>query len=113
MTKKYKVILVSGGFDPVHKGHIECIQNAKKLADKVWIGLNNDDWLRRKKGKPFMKEGERKFIMESLRDVDWAYVMYPKIHNDDTACDFIDAARKHYIQEYGEYALIDRIFSPF
>ena len=49
MAKKYKVILVSGGFDPVHKGHIECIQNAKKLADKVWIGLNNDDWLRRKK----------------------------------------------------------------
>ena len=103
MTKKYKVILVSGGFDPVHKGHIECIQNAKKLADKVWIGLNNDDWLRRKKGKPFMKESERKFIMENLKDVDWTYVMYPKIHNDDTACDFIDAARKHYIDEYGEW----------
>ena len=103
MAKKYKVILVSGGFDPVHKGHIECIQNAKKLADEVWIGLNNDDWLRRKKGKPFMKEDERKFIMENLKDVDWAYVMYPKIHNDDTAVDFIDAARKHYIQENGTW----------
>ena len=47
--KKYKVILISGGFDPVHKGHIECIQNAKELADEVWVGLNNDSWLRRKK----------------------------------------------------------------
>ena len=44
MSKKYKVILISGGFDPVHKGHIECIQNAKELADEVWIGLNNDTW---------------------------------------------------------------------
>ena len=35
--KKYKVILISGGFDPVHKGHIQCIQNAKKLADQIWI----------------------------------------------------------------------------
>ena len=66
MSKKYKVILISGGFDPVHKGHIECIQKAKKLAEEVWIGLNNDSWLRRKKDRYFMKEGERKFIMESL-----------------------------------------------
>jgi len=51
MSKKYKVILLSGGFDPVHKGHIECINKAKELADEVWIGLNNDNWLRRKKGK--------------------------------------------------------------
>ena len=78
--KKYKVILISGGFDPVHKGHIKCIQNAKKLADEVWIGLNNDSWLYRKKGKQFMKEDERKFIMENLKDVDYAYVMNPLKH---------------------------------
>ena len=41
--KKYKVILLSGGFDPVHKGHIECINKAKELADEVWIGLQNGD----------------------------------------------------------------------
>jgi len=99
MSKKYKVILISGGFDPVHKGHIECIQNAKKLADEVWIGLNNDSWLRRKKGKSFMKESERKFIMESLRDVYYAYVMNPLIHGDDTAIDFIDHAKRKYINE--------------
>ena len=55
----------------------------KKLVDEVWIGLNNDDWLRRKKGKSFMKEKERAFIMENLRDVDYVYIMNPLIHNDD------------------------------
>ena len=102
MAKKYKVILISGGFDPVHKGHIECIQNAKKLADEVWIGLNNDSWLHRKKGKQFMKEDERAFIMASLRDVDYVYVMNPLIHGDDTAIDFIDHARRKYINENGD-----------
>ena len=102
MAKKYKVILISGGFDPVHKGHIECIQNAKKLADEVWIGLNNDSWLHRKKGKSFMKENERAFIMESLRDVDYVYIMNPLIHGDDTAIDFIDHARRKYINENGD-----------
>lgn len=102
MAKKYKVILISGGFDPVHKGHIECIQNAKKLADEVWIGLNNDSWLHRKKGKSFMKEDERAFIMESLRDVDYVYIMNPLIHGDDTAIDFIDHARRKYINQNGD-----------
>ncbi len=102
MAKKYKVILISGGFVPVHKGQIECIQNAKKLADEVWIGLNNDSWLHRKKGKSFMKEDERAFIMESLRDVDYVYIMNPLIHGDDTAIDFIDHARRKYINENGD-----------
>ena len=102
MSKKYKVILISGGFDPVHKGHIECIQKAKKLAEEVWIGLNNDSWLRRKKDRYFMKEGERKFIMESLRDVDYVYVMNPLIHGDDTAIDFIDHARKKFVNQNGD-----------
>ena len=60
MSKKYKVILISGGFDPVHKDYIECIKKYQEVeSDEVWIGLNNDDWLRRKKGKSFMKEKER------------------------------------------------------
>ena len=50
MSKKYKVILINSGFDPIHKGHIQCIQN-KRLVDEVWMtGLSNDSWLRRKKG---------------------------------------------------------------
>ena len=99
MSKKYKVILLSGGFDPVHKGHIECINKAKELADKVWIGLNNDNWFRRKKGKSFMNEKERAFIMSNLKSVDWVYIMNPKQPSDDTAIDFIDAAKLKWTKE--------------
>ena len=102
MSKKYKVILLSGGFDPVHKGHIECINKAKELADEVWIGLNNDNWLRRKKGKAFMDEKERAFIMSNLKSVDWVYIMNPKINSDDTSIDFIDTARVRYIKQNGD-----------
>ena len=59
MNKKYKVILVSGGLDPVHKGHIEMIEKASEMAEEVWVILNNDSWLRTKKGQEFMKENER------------------------------------------------------
>ena len=97
--KKYKVILISGGFDPVHKGHIECINNAKELADEVWIGLNNDKWLRRKKGKVFMDEKERAFVMSNLKNVDWVYIMNPQDHLDDTAIDFIEAARRKFMRD--------------
>ena len=100
--KKYKVILISGGFDPVHRGHIECINQAKEISDEVWVGINNDNWLLRKKGKSFMKQEERKFIMENIKNVSYAYVMNPKIHNDDTAIDFIDHARWKYIKENGD-----------
>ena len=57
--KKYKVMLVSGGFDPVHKGHLEMIEKAEQMAEEVWVILNNDTWLRNKKGKAFMSEKER------------------------------------------------------
>lgn len=100
--KKYKVILISGGFDPIHKGHIECFKRGKELAEQVWIGINNDSWLKRKKGKSFMNSAERKYIVENLKDVDYVYVMNPKIHDDDTAIDFIDHARTKYIKENGE-----------
>lgn len=100
--KKYKVILISGGFDPVHKGHIECINNASELADQVWVGLNNDLWLQRKKGKAFMPEDERAFVMSSLKNVDWVYVMNPQESSDNTAIDFIEKARLKFIKENGE-----------
>jgi cytidyltransferase-like protein len=100
--KKYKVILISGGFDPVHKGHIECINNAKELAEQVWIGLNNDEWLKRKKGRSFMNEQERAFVMSNLKNVDWVYVMNPKDYLDNTAIDFIEVSRKKFIKENGD-----------
>ncbi len=64
-----KIVIVTGGFDPVHAGHIDYINAAAKLGDKLVIGLNSDDWLTRKKGKPFMNWIERFTIMDALKPV--------------------------------------------
>ena len=65
-----KVVLVTGGFDPVHSGHIEYFTEAKKLGDILVVGINSDDWLTRKKGRPFLPFQERLKIIQSLEMVD-------------------------------------------
>lgn len=69
MAKKYDYALVSGGFDPVHVGHLNMFQDAKKLANKVIVLLNNDGWLIKKKGKPFMNQNQRKQILEEFESI--------------------------------------------
>ena len=69
MKKKYDFAIVSGGFDPVHVGHLRMFQDANKLADKVIVLLNNDDWLIKKKGKPFMSQNQRKEILEEFKSI--------------------------------------------
>jgi cytidyltransferase-like protein len=68
--KKQKIVAVSGGFDPIHIGHVRMFQEAKKLGDKLIVILNNDNWLKLKKGYVFMPELERKEIIESFKAVD-------------------------------------------
>ena len=65
-----KISVVSGGFDPIHSGHISYINAAKKYGDYVIIALNSDEWLRQKKGKEFMPFEERKAILENIKNVD-------------------------------------------
>tara|TARA_B100000900_G_scaffold217976_1_gene184658 strand:+ start:7 stop:780 length:774 start_codon:yes stop_codon:yes gene_type:complete len=65
-----KVIVVSGGFDPLHSGHISYFKDAKSYGDKLIVALNSDSWLENKKGKFFMPFSERKSIIESLKYVD-------------------------------------------
>lgn len=65
-----KVVLVTGGFDPLHSGHIEYFKAASKLGDKLIVGLNSDEWLSNKKGKPFMSLEERRAVIENLKMVD-------------------------------------------
>ena len=82
-------MLVSGGFDPVHKGHLEMISEARDLADEVWVILNNDSWLRQKKGKHFMKESEREYIMSQIKGVTKTFICHPRIATDKTVTDGI------------------------
>lgn len=65
-----KISVVSGGFDPLHSGHLEYLQSAKDGSDKLIVLLNSDDWLSNKKGKPFLPASERKLILESIKYVD-------------------------------------------
>ena len=65
-----KIAVVSGGFDPIHSGHITYINAAKKFGDHLIIALNSDAWLIEKKGKAFMPFEERKAILENLKSVD-------------------------------------------
>jgi len=70
-NKKRKIVVaVSGGFDPIHMGHIRLFNEAKKLGDELVVILNNDNWLMKKKGFVLMSEKERKEIIESLKPVD-------------------------------------------
>ena len=65
-----KIVLVTGGFDPIHSGHIEYFNAAKALGDKLIVGVNSDNWLARKKGKAFMPATDRIRVIESLKMID-------------------------------------------
>jgi cytidyltransferase-like protein len=73
--KKERLIMVSGGFDPLHIGHLEMFKEAKELGDKLLVVLNCDNWLIRKKGRFFMNQRDRADIIKSIRYVDEVYVL--------------------------------------
>ena len=83
-----KIAVVSGGFDPIHSGHIDYMSEAKENADYLIVALNSDHWLSKKKGKPFMKFSERKQILESIKYIDEV------IDFDDTDGSCINALEK-------------------
>jgi cytidyltransferase-like protein len=68
-NKKRIIVAVSGGFDPLHIGHVRLFERARALGDELVVILNNDNWLTKKKGYAFMAEQERKEVIESLRAV--------------------------------------------
>ncbi len=86
-NKKAKIVAVSGGFDPVHIGHVRMFQSAKKLGDKLVVILNNDNWLKKKKGYVFMYEKERKEIIEAFSVVDQVVISkHAKNSQDMSVC---------------------------
>jgi D-beta-D-heptose 7-phosphate kinase/D-beta-D-heptose 1-phosphate adenosyltransferase len=92
--KKEIVVAVSGGFDPIHIGHVRMFEEAKALGDKLVVILNNDNWLRKKKGFAFMPETERKEVISAFKCVSEVYITD---HAEDTAdmsvCEALRAIR--------------------
>ena len=88
-----KIVVVSGGFDPIHSGHLALLREASGLGDKLIVGVNSDAWLTRKKGKPFMDIRERKAILESIR---WVDEVWEFDDSDGTACDLLERVKEHY-----------------
>jgi D-beta-D-heptose 7-phosphate kinase/D-beta-D-heptose 1-phosphate adenosyltransferase len=82
------IVIVTGGFDPIHSGHIEYLKAAKTLGDILVVGVNSDEWLVRKKGQAFMPLDERVSIIQNLKMVDDCIVF------DDTNGDAIDAINR-------------------
>lgn len=91
-----KVVLVTGGFDPLHSGHIKYLKAAKQLGDILVVGVNSDSWLTRKKGSPFMPEHERCEIIKNIVGVDFVITFND---NDDSAKHAIWMVRQSYPQD--------------
>lgn len=90
-------MILSGGFDPCHSGHIAMIRDAcQRMDGGVIICLNSDQWLTRKKGRPFMNFEERKAIMENIKGV---VCVLDMDDSDGTACDGIRKARALFPKE--------------
>ena len=94
-----KLIILSGGFDPVHKGHVRMFEAASKLG-YVAVGINSDKWLIRKKEKYFMPFSERKEILESIKFIDEVIGFND---DDDTACDLIENINNKYSEKMEIY----------
>lgn len=113
-----RVVAVSGGFDPIHIGHVRYIQEAAKLGDELVVIINNDHWLRAKKGYAFMPQRERKEVIESIRGV--SRVVLTKHRPGDTdrsVCKTLRLLRPHVFANGGdrnggnipEYALCEEL----
>lgn len=87
------IVLVTGGFDPLHSGHIAYFKAARALGDMLIVGLNSDEWLERKKGRSFMPWNERLSIINNLSMVDEVYTFDDE---DGSAKSFIHQVRAHY-----------------
>ncbi|MFA6553986.1 MAG: adenylyltransferase/cytidyltransferase family protein [Candidatus Paceibacterota bacterium] len=104
-NKKNKeiVVAVSGGFDPVHIGHVRMFNEAKKLGHRLVVILNNDNWLKAKKGYAFMSQHERKEIIEAFESVDEVVITsHPEDPADMSVCDELINIKPHIFANGGD-----------
>ena len=84
-------IVATGGFDPIHSGHIEYLKEASSCGTNLVVGVNSDDWLVRKKGRYFMPWDERAAIISALTCVDKVIAFDD---SDETAIDCLEQVKK-------------------
>ena len=96
MSRK-KGIIVSGYFNPIHKGHIEYFNNAKALADELFVIINNDHQRALKGSKEFQQEVERVYIVSNIKSVDHSIL---SIDGDRTVCKTIEKIALDFGSEY-------------
>lgn len=97
---KPKAIIVSGYFNPLHKGHLELFEKAKGAGDELWVIVNNDLQRALKGSKAFMEEKERSTIVEAIRYVDKALI---SIDKDKTQCATLTYLANTFKKEYDLY----------
>lgn len=103
LRRARKIVMASGGFDPVHIGHVRMFEEAKKLGDELVVVINNDNWLKFKKGFAFMPETDRKEIIESFRPVDRVVLTsHEPDTNDITVCRELELIKPHIFVNGGD-----------
>lgn len=98
-----KTVAVSGGFDPLHVGHVQLMEKARALGDRLVVILNNDHWVRKKKGYVFMPQQERAAILRAIRYVDDVIITsHPKNLSDMSVCRELRKLRPHIFANGGD-----------
>jgi len=95
-----KVVATSGGFDPIHPGHISCLIQSKKFGDTLAVIVNGDAFLTAKKGRPFQNLETRSLIVSGIAGVD--YVVPFEIENDQTVCKALEALKPDVFTKGGD-----------
>lgn len=105
-VRKPVVVAVSGGFDPLHIGHVRMFQKAKALGDKLVVILNNDHWLKKKKGFVFMPQKERAEVIKNIKWVDKVVLTGHGPNTEDmSVCAELKKLRPHIFANGGDRKL--------